>query len=319
MRGLFNYVSVITALVLWSAAVPARADVCIQIDEAHDTLTSGDRAAALLLVGQEFERAGLHVVRSPCEAGYTLSHVRLGDTITVTMDGPRGQRQGTAIGLDDLPHLYSQMVRSFLTGRPIGSLRVVDRTNVTKAQDEPPRRLASDRFGYARLGYGTVFGDRAYGAPAFGFGYRAEFDHVGVDVSFFNYALASSTGYGSPSAAAGSLLKLEGLYFANPRSGAAPYVGAGISWGGTDLQNGSTYWRANGLQGEVTAGYEIGRASSVKLFVQADAVLPFYRVASTTYTYQRTPSGAYTSTVQTHDRYAPALIVSFGMGWQKGR
>ena len=62
---------------------------------------------------------------------------------------------------------------------------VVDRTNVTAAQSSA-ERIHGDSLWYARLGYGAVFGDRAYGGPAVGFGYRYELDSFGVDVSFFN-------------------------------------------------------------------------------------------------------------------------------------
>lgn len=308
-------------LLLAVGASPARADVCIRIDEAHDTLSPEDRTAAVLLLAKAFQHAGLRVVEGNCESPYVLSHVRLGDTITTTLDGPGGRREGLAIGLDDLPNLYSQMVRSFVTGAPVGSLRVIDRTNVTRAQDQPPRRLESDRFAYARLGYGAVFGDRRYTAPAFGFGYRAEFDSIGLDVSFLNYAFGSTGSYFTDrtSSTTGSLLKLEALYFANRTANTTPYFGGGMSWGGTNISHDSTYWDGSGLQGELTAGYEIGRASSVKLFVQADAVLPFYRVTSNAYTYQRTPSSGYPVGVVTSGRYAPSLVISFGMGWQKGK
>ena len=43
---------------------------------------------------------GEHVVAAPCEAEYAVSHIRLGDTISVTLSGPKGSRDLTAIGLD---------------------------------------------------------------------------------------------------------------------------------------------------------------------------------------------------------------------------
>lgn len=322
MRPALVRFGVLTAVIVLAASASARADVCIAIDEAHDTLSPTDRTAALLLIGNAFEREGTHVVDGACEERYMLSHIRLGDTILTTIDGPLGRRQGTAIGLDDLPHLYSQMVRSLISGDPIGSWHVIDRGNVTVAQDRPPLRLQSDRFGYARLGYGGVFGDRTYGVPSFGFGYRAEFDAIAVDISFLNYAISTSSGgyYDSyRSATAWSLVKLEGLHFTNTTANASPYFGGGMSWGGTSASESGNYWDGNGLQGELTAGYELGRASSVKLFVQADAVLPLYRVSSTTYGYQRSPSGAYAATAVRSERYAPSLVISFGIGWQKGR
>ena len=98
----------------------------------------------------------------------------------VTLSGQNRQREGTALGLDDLPALYSQMVRSIVTGRPMDGFYVMDRTNVTEAQEASRKRVQSDSFGYARLGYGSVFGDRGYGGPTLGFGYRAELDSFGI-------------------------------------------------------------------------------------------------------------------------------------------
>ena len=183
--------------------------------------------------------------------------------------------------MDDLPALYSQMVRSIVTGRPMTGFNVVDRTNVTAAQTST-RRVQSDSFSYARLGYGTVFGNHNQGAPAMGFGHRAELDSFGIDVSFLNYQIQpsntsyASTGYyGSDGGVSGSLLKLEGLYFLKPAANASTYVGGGLSWGGTHFSKGSTNshtsWHGSGLQGELTVGYELPRASTLRMFVQADA------------------------------------------------
>src|SRR5262249_16452363 len=156
-----------------------------------------------------------------------------------TLDTPDGRVQGTAIGLDDLPNLYNQMARAIRTGSPIGSMRVIDRTNVTRAQDQPVRRVPSDHFGYARLRYGALFRDPAYPMPAVGFGSRAEFDTVAMRVSFFNYAFTGSTGYygANKDAAGGSLLKLTMLRFADGTSNASPYIGAGVSFGTTNFDH----------------------------------------------------------------------------------
>src|SRR5947207_15974907 len=102
----------------------------------------------------------------------------LGNTIYVTLAGPRGRREGTALGLADLPALYSQMVRSMVTGRPMSGFNVVDRTNVTESQASQ-KLVQSHSFGYARLGYSAIFGDHPYAGPAVGFGYRAELDSFG--------------------------------------------------------------------------------------------------------------------------------------------
>ena len=294
------------------AADAAQANVCINIDEARDTLSPQDRAAAILLVTKQFELAGEPVVQGDCSRRYTLSHVMLGNTITVTLSGPNGNRQGTALGLDDLPALYSQMVRSIVTGRPMGGMGVVDRTNVTASQTSA-RRVGSDRFGYARVGYSGVFSDRTYGAPALGFGYRAELDSFGIDVSFLNAQISSSSDYTSSSASAGSLLKLQVLHFTNPAGNTTKYFGGGVGWGWTNVESlarNLSYGEGRGLEGNLTAGYEIGRATTVRLFAQVDAALPFYKVISNSHL---------KSGVVTTRQYAPSLVFSVGLGWQRGR
>ena len=323
MRSHLLRLSVFTGLLLCGVATAASAQICMSIDEAHDMLTAEERSAALLLVEHQFELAGQRVTGAGCAAAYRLSHVRLGNIIVVTLAGPLGRRESTALGLDDLPAVYSQMVRSLITGEPIGSMAVVDRTNVTAIQDLPARRVQSDTYFYGRLGYGGVFGYETHGVPALGFGYRAEFDSFGVDFSFFNYHFDQGNGYyaSRTSAIAGSLLKLEGLYFTNPTANHTAYFGGGLSWGGTELGEGLKHWSGQGLQGELTTGYEFARATNVRLFVQGDATLPFYSTVSQTYSYpQRLPNGVYLApTVTTEHRYTPSVVVSIGIGWQRRR
>jgi hypothetical protein len=327
MRHPFFRALIAGALLLTTAGV-AGANVCVSIDEPQDTLSSQDRVASLLLLARQFELAGEQVVSEGCTASYTLSHVKLGNVIIVTLSGPAGQREGKALGLDDLPSLYSQMVRSITTGRPMEGFNVVDRTNVTTAQAVSPR-VSVDSFAYARLGYSGTFTGSTQGAPAMGFGYRAELDSFAVDVSFFNYQVRTSNSaygpsgyYGSGGGFSGSFLKLEGLYFLKPAANASPYVGGGLSWGGVARSSGTatsqTSLRGSGLQGELTVGYELPRASTLRVFVQADATLPFYHVTSQTITFTQGPP--FTSSRSSGDRrYVPSLAVSIGLGWQRNR
>jgi hypothetical protein len=282
---------------------PPVRDVCVSVDEAHDTLSSQERAAARLLLAKQFDLEGWHVVPEGCPAPYTVAHVQLGNRITVTLSGPNRQLEGAAFGLDDLPALYSQMVRAMVTGRPMTGMNVIDRTNVTAAQAQPARRVTSDSFGYARLGYGS-------GGPGLGFGHRAEGDTLAIDVSFLNFQQnfgSSSPGYySSGGGASWSWVKLEGLFFENSVKNASAYYGGGISWGGAYSRNANSWtsWQGSGLQGELTAGYEVGRASTLRVFVQADATLPFYQMTSSS-------TGG--------SRYSSSLVISVGLGWQRGR
>jgi hypothetical protein len=316
--------SVCFLLLMSGAAREAIAQTCIKIDESHDTLAEDERAAALLLVRKQFELAGHRAAETGCQTTYTLSHIRLGSTIIVTLSGAMGSREGQALGLDDLPAVYSQLVRSLTTGQPMGSLGVLDRTNVSASQDLPPRRVQSDGYWYARVGHASLFGPMTRHMASFGFGYRAEFNRLGLDMSFLNFQLDDSSGFYGAGGSTVSLIKLEGLYFSNPTANRSAYAGGGVSYGRTQTRtaNGAgvpSYGRGAGLQGELTAGYEIARVTSVRLFAQADVTLPFYNIISETFTYPEGPfTGRYVPpTLSIERQYAPSLVVSVGLGWQR--
>jgi hypothetical protein len=324
MPGRFLRASICLLVVTLGAARAASAQTCITIDASHDALSPEERTAAVLLVKKEFELAGRPVADRNCQATYSLVHLRLGTTIIVTLSGPAGSREGKALGLDDLPAVYSQMVRSLVSGQPMGSLAIVDRTNVTASQDLPPRRVQSEGAWNARVGYGSLFGPSTSAAASFGFGYRAEFDRLGLDVSFLNFQTSGDGSYYSPGHSAFSLIKLEGLYFANPTGNRSAYAGGGVSYGRTSVRmpNNELGYPKNGygsgLQGELTAGYEIARVTSMRVFVQADATLPFYHVAFETFASPQPPvNGRYVPPTVTIERqYMPSLTLSVGFGWQ---
>ena len=304
----------LSAAVVFAMSVGiARADVCITVDQAHDTFSEADRAAALILLARQFEAEGRHVAAGGCSAPYQISHVKLGDTITVTLAGPGGERQAMAIGMNDVPALYSQLVRALLSGQEVGSLRtVVDRTNVIAAQ-AAPLRIQSDSLFYARLGYGGSLGTGSSAGPAMGLGIRRELDAFAIDVSFMNVQSQTRRSdyadyYGG--AASGSWLKLEVLRYKNRRANSSVYWGGGGSWGGVNASSGTKHWSGSGLQGELTAGSETLRASNIRMFMQTDVVLPFYSATAVTYVRPRA--------MTTERRYMPSATVSVGLGWGRG-
>ena len=68
----------------------------------------------------------------------------------------------------------------------------------------------------------------------------------------------------------------------------------GIIYGRTEIRttNGANFpttGQGADLQGELTAGYEIARVTSARLFAQADVTLPFYHVVSGAYLVSRGP------------------------------
>src|SRR5581483_3967619 len=130
---------------------------------------------------------------------------------------------------------------------------------------------------------------------------------------------AGQVGSESQGGITGSILKLEGLYFLKPAANASPYLGGGLSWGGTALSQGArtsqTNLQGTGLQGELTMGYELPRASTVRLFVQADAILPLYRTSRESVTSLTT--APYYRRESLGRQYTPTIALSIGLGWQR--
>jgi hypothetical protein len=164
-----------------------------------------------------------------------------------------------------------------------------------------------------------VFGPATTSGPAVGFGYRYELDSLGIDLSFLNLTAATSSGSsGDPTGASGTWIKLMALYFQSPLANRSSYFGAGLGWGTTSISRpsstntqgvfiGGTSSSGSGLQAELSAGYEFLRASTIRLFVQADANLPIYRVHDTT-----SMPGV---TSSPDSSYAPSFALSLGIGW----
>jgi hypothetical protein len=294
------------ALAVALAARAAVAASCVILDPNRDNLAESDRAAVVTLLGQALAQQGVDV--SPqnqnCLATYLVYHVRLGNSVTVYLQGPQGYRQATARTIEDLPSLYSQMVRSLLTGQPMDATNgTVDRNNVTSAQ-QAPRRAEADSLWYARLGYAAIAGPTFNEGPDIGFGYRYELDSIGIDLSF-NLVVATNRGSAGTGSVGGSFIKLEALYFLDPTANASFYVGGGASWGGTVVASDTEAFSGSGLQGELTAGYEVLRASTIRLFLQLDGTLPLYAVSQDNLAF-----GA-----PANRSYAPTFGLSFGLGW----
>ena len=175
-------------------------------------------------------------------------------------------------------------------------------------------------FGYARLGYGAAFVDGTRSATAIGFGYRGETRSVAFDVSVFNWMIGGGL-YDEDSVFAGSLLKLQVLRFLDGDADRSAYVGGGFSWGGISAGGrGTPYdsdWNGSGLQGEFSTGYEFRGNTPLRLFVQADVGVPFFRARRESLTVFNQP-GSFRSTV-VDQRFIPSAAVSFGMGWNTRR
>ena len=287
------------------AARSASAAVCVQLDPTRDTLSEGDRNAALMMLAQTLQQQGLEVSDQNCMGVYVVHHVKLGSSVNVFMQGPQGYRQATARTLEEVPAVYSQMVRSLITNQPMSTTNgTVDRTNVTSAQ-QAPNRVEADSLWYFRLGYGGAAGAIVNTGPGFGFGYRYELDSLGIDLSFLNLLVAGNDDPNSTSSGVtGSWVRLMALYYLNPTANASMYLGGGVGYGVTAVSNTTASYTGTGLQGEVSAGFEFLRASTIRIFAEVDGTLPFYAVHSL----DLTGTGSTKS-------YVPSVVASFGIGW----
>ncbi|HEX2551196.1 MAG TPA: hypothetical protein VHK64_06345 [Nocardioidaceae bacterium] len=318
-NGLFTALALTVLVGVVAAPRRAEAAACAQIDTNRDNLTEQERQAAVMLLTQALERNGQAVAPGGCDQTYAVSHIKLGASVSITLAGPQGYRQATARSIEDLPSWYDQMVRSLLTGVPMGGTgTAVTRNNVAMSQ-MAPNRVEADSLWYLRLGYGMTFGGDLRKGPALGFGYRYELDNLALDLSFLNFMIDSednNSSNGSVGVTA-TWVRLEGLFFLNPTANGSAYIGGGLGWGAAAVVRAETdsagyttgsVFSGSGLEGQVTAGFEFLRASTIRMFAQADLTLPFYMAHS----------DVLTTTGSRSSRYLPTLTFSLGIGWGKG-
>jgi hypothetical protein len=298
--------------------------VCVTIDEGRDTFSASDRSAALLLLARQFELVGEQVVPPPCENAYAVSHVQFGSRITVTLAGPKGQRDATATGMDDVPAVV----------QPDGAValaRAADGGDRHRRSTERVRHAGS-RAESNPFRFDAVRATRRRSALRRPELWRAVCGVLRLQARgqslrdrrvVFNFQCKSSdrpSSYYSPtqgsSGMTGSWLKLEILRYFAPTADRSAYVGAGLSWSTTNLDHDTTSWTGDGLQGELTTGFEVGRAGSIHVFIQGDVGLPLYDLQSVAYSYSNVPP--FVSEVSVGHEYVPSVTISLGLGWSRG-
>lgn len=290
------------ALALLLISGSASAAVCVKLDEERDNLKPSERLAVKTFVEDALQQEGLSVATDDCAQTYTVYSLRLGNSVTANIVGPEGEhRSQKAANLEELPETYSQITRAMVQGAAEGQMAGVNRQNVTKKQ-AAPRRVKADNLFYARLGYGTILGGDLTSGPAFGFGWRYELDQMGIDISIFNMIFDEDDADG----AAVTLARLGVLYFFDPVSDSTFYLNGALSYGFSgvteEIDGEQVTFADNGLQGEAGFGYEFLRASTIRVFVEANAVLPFYA------------SDAMIDGEE-ESRYTPTFTLSLGLGY----
>jgi hypothetical protein len=167
------------------------------------------------------------------------------------------------------------------------------------------QRVRADALWYAKLGYGATSADGFHSGPQFGFGRRWELDRVGIDLAFFNFLLYQTSDEFEGLSA--GWVELAADYFFDPIANSTPYVGAGLSLGSHSIPSSAGNYDGSGLQVKGTAGYEMFRASTIRLMLQFDAILPMYRLA-------RKNTDDAGNQVTSHV-YSPNFMFSLGLGW----
>lgn len=269
----------------------AAAAVCVEIDAERDSLTDNERKSVRIIIEDELAEADMQVDASDCSATYTAYNVRLGDKIRATLKGPNGKRTLEAHTIEELPETYDQLVRALVEDLPVEE--VTDRQNVTSGQQHR-ERLYSETLFYARLGYGMVTGGDFASGPAFGIGIRHELNHVALDFSALNLIVATNSETGGVN---GNWLRIGADYLFNGTAPSTPFIGGGVSWGGTHIQKDGVNYGATGVHAEISGGYEMLRTADIRLFVKGNAILPLYTVDS-----------------GDSELYSPSFTVSLGAG-----
>lgn len=302
-----NLVSTGVVSLVLLASGTASAAVCVQVDEARDNLAAAERAAIKTMVEDSLRRQNEQVSDTNCDTTYTIYSLRLGNSVTAHMSGPHGSKSQKSASIEELPETYDQLTRSLLSGETGETATAgLNRHNVTKEQTAK-RRITSDNLLFLRLGYGAVVGGDFASGPAFGLGYRYELDQLGIEISGLNFVGASDTN-GDINGLTGSLIRLGGLYYFDPIANHSWYLNLGLSWGGaavnSDFNGEKHIYSGTGIQGEVGGGYEFLRASTIRMFVEANAVLPFYTSKLESF------SGNMEDSI-----YTPTFTISLGVGF----
>lgn len=302
MKKYLNAVVVLSCLLFSGTAFAA---VCVEVDESRDNLDSREQAVVRTMVEDSLRNRGQNVGRENCDTTYIIYSLQLGSTITATIVGPEGSKTLKAHNLEELPETYDQLVGASLDG---GNASGVSRHNVTKKQ-AAPRREKADSLWFVRLGYGSVLGGDFSSGPGFGIGWRYELDSLGIELATFNTVLGTDGG-NEGGGYNFTLVRLGGLYFFDPIATSSMYLNGGLSWGWSHVQTTTdteyNSFSGSGLQGEIAIGYEFLRASTIRLFVEANAMLPFYTA---------THNGWLSSQNDRDSRYTPTFLISLGVGY----
>ncbi len=256
--------SVVAAMLLVSAS--AAAEICVETDENRDNLEAAERSAVRVLVEGILREQGHDVVAAPCAEKYVISSVRLGNSITATAFGAGQTRSRKVRNLEALPGAYGEMLNTLHWGEGGGDAQS-ESWEVEESDETASTRTIRHSLIFARGSVGIVRGEiGSVAGLGYGFGWRYRFDSGGIELSVVNL-LSNKDGNGQF-----SLVRVSGLHYFSPYEIGSGYMNAGLSYGASGIGS----LQGKGIQVEIGLGYEFARASSIRGFIDINAVLPLY-------------------------------------------
>lgn len=270
------------ALAAIALSSQAQAATCVEINQESDQLEEAEQQSALFLLKEGLLENGA-VVEGECSNTWSLTHLRLGGSITVSAVSSERRLKLTVSSERDLPDIYSQMAGAIVSNKDIEDS--IGRDNVTMDQAHT-QRVEADFMSIFSIG-GTLYPPAGYSIlPTFSAGLRVELDSWAIDIS----GKIAAPLYGDQDlfVAAGHL---NALYFLNGTDNHSLYIG-----GGPGLSVLASHNRA-GFDGQLIGGYEMFRASTMRMFVQGNVGIPLY-------------------TVDGAGSWSPTIGLSFGIGYK---
>jgi hypothetical protein len=287
------------AFVAAAAAAPARADTielvptCVRSNA--DELAPPDRTLAVTMLRRALEEHGVLVVDTGCVDIYTVFHERTGDDIVAHVRGPRGGRKLHVTDPATLPDAYERMVKDLLAEPP--ATVDVPAPATAQAPIEPPAPRVVHHALYFQAGIGGMGG--AHAPHSIAGGYRYERSGTAFDTAITEYS-SSSDSTTDTEAVTGKRLTFKILHTLASNLGKSFYAGGGVGVGGSTIQLVYSSYSGSGVEGIATAGVDLLHTSGLRMFMQADVVLPAYMM---------------TSSATGETEYAGSVMFSLGLGF----
>ena len=133
--------------------------------------------------------------------------------------------------------------------------------------------LPKKSFGYLRMGVSDseVPKDTQQMVPGLGLGYRIVSGSSALDLSASFNRRDLRTDEGRERTYQYTLPKANYLYYVSAERNSSLYAGGGLAWGGVTTADGQEF---HGIITNVALGYELGRNSTLRSFIQLDVSQP---------------------------------------------